>query len=80
MPCICYGAMSGQDAYDKFIQSEKGKEVMEHIIKAASIIMAHQIPLEAIDNINTIEFRQIFVKCFLHMMVGCDEQFTPKSN
>jgi len=80
MPCICYGAMSGQDAYDEFIKSEKGKEVLDHIIKAASIIMSHQLPREAIHNICDIEFRQMFVMCFLHMMVGCDEEMKPKAN
>lgn len=74
MPCICYGAMSGKDAYDEFISSEKGKECLDYIVKAASIIMAHELPLEAIHRVSQIEFRQMFVKCFLHMMVGCDEQ------
>ena len=80
MPCICYGAMSGQDAYDEFIQSDKGKEALGYIIKASSIIMAHNLPLEAIHNVNHIEFRQMFVKCFLHMMIGCDEEGKPKAN
>lgn len=80
MPCICYGAMSGQDAYDEFIKSEKGKETLDHITKAASIIMSHSLPLEAIHNVNDIEFRQMFVKCFLHMMVGCDEEGKPCPN
>lgn len=71
MPCICYGAISGKEEYDNFLASDKGKEVMEHIIKAASIIMAHNISVEC--DLNNIEFRQMFVKFFLHMMVGCDE-------
>jgi hypothetical protein len=74
MPCICYGAMSGQDEYDEFIKSEKGQQTVEHIIKAASLIMSHNISQEVIQNINNFEFRQMFVKCFLHMMVGGDEE------
>lgn len=79
MPCICYGAMSGQEDYDRFIKSTKGQEVMDHIVKAASIIMSHQLDRE-VEDMNIIEFRQMFVKCFLHMMVGCDEQGKPDSN
>ncbi len=80
MPCICYGAISGQQEYDNFIKSEKGKQVMEHMIKCASLIMSHNIHEEAMHNINNFEFRQMFVKCFLHMMVGCDEEGKPKLN
>lgn len=79
MPCICYGATSGKEDYDRFIQSDKGKEVMQNLIKASSIIMSHKIDVEVID-MNHIEFRQMFVKCFLHMMVGCDENHNPKEN
>lgn len=71
MPCICYGAKSGKEEYDGFLASAEGKETMEHLIKAASYIMAHKIDIEC--DLNNIEFRQMFVKCFLHMMVGCDE-------
>ncbi len=71
MPCICYGAISGKEEYDNFLASDKGKQVMEHMTKASSIIMAHNIHVEC--DLNNIEFRQMFVKCFLHMMVGCDE-------
>lgn len=71
MPCICYGAKSGKEEYDQFIASQKGQEVIEYLTKAASIIMSHRLDLEC--KVNHIEFRQMFVKCFLHMMVGCDE-------
>jgi len=77
MPCICYGATSGKEDYDDFLASDKGKEAMEHIRKAASIIMSHEMSREVID-MSIIEFRQMFVKCFLHMMVGCDEIGLPK--
>jgi hypothetical protein len=80
MPCICYGAVSGKEEYDNFIKSEKGQQTMEHIIKAASLIMSHNISDEAYHNINNIQFRQMFVKCFLHMMIGCDENQQHKSN
>lgn len=73
MPCICYGHTSGKEDYDNFLASERGKEAMVHIIKAASIIMSHQLDPEVID-ISTFDFRKMFVKCFLHMMVGCDEE------
>lgn len=75
MPCICYGAVSGQEEFDSFLQSEKGQETMRSITRAASLIMSHRISDEC--TMNDIEFRQIFVKAFLHMMVGCDEKFRP---
>ncbi len=78
MPCICYGAISGDEEFDTFLKSEKGKEVMEHLIKASSIIMSHKIHIEC--DLRDIEFRQMFVKCFLHMLIGCDEQGRPKLN
>ncbi len=43
MPCICYGAKSGKEECDEFMDSEKGQEMMQHLIKAASIIMSHNI-------------------------------------
>lgn len=73
MPCICYGATSGKEDYDKFLASDKGKEAMEHIIKAASIIMSHQQNLE-VEDWSVFDFRKMFVKCFSHMMMGCDEK------
>ena len=75
MPCICYGAKSGKEEYDEYLNSEKGKQTMECLIKASSLIMSHKIDREC--DINNIEFRQMFVKCFLHMMIGCDEKFQP---
>jgi hypothetical protein len=78
MPCICYGAVSGEEEFDKFLSSEKGKETMDHIIKAASLVMSHNISPAC--DLSNIEFRQMFVKCFLHMMIGCDERGKLKSN
>lgn len=72
MPCICYGAISGIEDYDAFLKSSEGLEVMEHLHKAAVLIKSHKLNPEVID-MNTIEFRQMFVKAFLHMLVGCDE-------
>ena len=68
-----------KEEYDDFIESDKGKQTMEHIIKAASLIMSHNISDEAKHNVNNIEFRQMFVKCFLHIMIGCDEIFPQKN-
>jgi hypothetical protein len=71
--------MSGQDEYDEFLKSEEGKQVMFHITSAAALIKSHRISEEAKHNINNIEFRQMFVKCLLHMLVGCDENQRPKA-
>lgn len=76
MPCICYGAISGDEEFDTFLKSDKGKEVMELLTQASTIIKSHKISEEC--NFSDIEFRQMFVKCLLHMLVGCDEEGKPK--
>ncbi len=78
MPCICYGATSGKEDYDRFIASEQGQFVMNNLRLVADVIKSHKIDLE-VEDMNDIEFRQMFVKCFLHMLIGCDEQGLPKS-
>ncbi len=78
MPCICDGAITGLEEIDTFLLSDKGREVMEHLSKAASLIESHRISREC--DLNDIEFRQVFVKYFLHILVGCDEVDRPKAN
>jgi hypothetical protein len=75
MPCICYGYKSGKEEYDTFIESPAGYEVMKDLCKVASKIMSHEFVNDG--EMNIFEFRQMFVKCFLHMMVGCDENCKP---
>ncbi|GEM_PF-2833909 len=77
MPCICYGAITGKEDYDKFLESTEGKLVMKNLRDTAACIKSHAIDVEVID-MNDIEFRQMFVKAFLHMLVGCDENGLPK--
>ena len=77
MPCICYGAITGKEDYDKFLESTEGKLVMKNLRDTAACIISHAIDVEVID-MNDIEFRQMFVKAFLHMLVGCDENGLPK--
>lgn len=76
MPCICYGAVSGDEEYDKFIKSEMGQEVMRNLKNAAALIKSADIHEECMP----MEFRQMFVKALLHMLIGCDEQGRPKLN
>jgi hypothetical protein len=76
MPCICYGAISGKEEYDRFLKSEKGQETLDHLKKASILINSFNVHEECF----TIEFRQMFVKCLLHMLTGCDENMKPKSN
>lgn len=71
MPCICYGATSGKEDCDRFLASERGKEVMQYITRAAAVIMAHEINPE-VEDMSVTEFRRMFVKCFSHIMLGCD--------
>ena len=78
MPCICYGAVSGDEEFDTFLKSEKGQDVMEHLTNAATIIKSHKISEEYM--MRDIDFRQMFVKALLHMLVGCDENGKPVAN
>lgn len=78
MPCICYGAISGEEEMDRFLESKNGKDVMEHLTNAALIIKTHKISTQC--NLRDSEFRQMFVKAFLHMLIGCDEQGKSKIN
>ena len=80
MPCICYGAMSGEDAYDHFLKSDAGQTAMNNLKMAAILIKKYDLPLEAIHRTNDIEFRHIFVKAFMHMLIGCDEKGNPTAN
>lgn len=76
MPCICYGAISGYEEFDTFLKSNKGKEVMELLTQASTIIKSHRISIEG--DLSDMQFRQMFVKCLLHMLIGCDEEWKPK--
>lgn len=71
MPCICYGAKSDKHEIDEFMENEKGQEMMKHLISAASILMAHKIDIEC--DMSNFQFREVFVTCFKHMIMGCDE-------
>lgn len=71
MPCICYGDIIGDELFDSFLRSEAGQQVMDDLTHAAIIIIKHRIPAEC--KLNKIEFSKMFVKAFLHMLIGCDE-------
>lgn len=77
MPCICYGAVSGYEAFDEYLNSNEGKLTMLAIEGLADRIKRHKLPSECMPY-QEIEFRQMFVKAFLHMLVGCDEKGYPK--
>lgn len=74
MPCICYGAISGQEEYDDFLTSDEGKQLLSDMKEIANRIK--KVPIH--EECFPIEFRQMWVKCLLHMLVGCDEHGRPK--
>jgi heme-binding NEAT domain protein len=69
MPCVCYGAVSGNEELDKFRETEDGKEVYRDILHAAFLIKNASIDIECERN----EFNSAWIKCFDHMLNGCDE-------
>jgi hypothetical protein len=70
-------AVSGDEEFDVFLKGKNGQAVMECLENAAKIIKAHRISDEC--DMSDIDFRQMFVKAFLHMLIGCDENFKPKA-
>ena len=78
MPCICWGAISGEEEFDDFLKSEMGHIVMESLKMTAQLIKDHKFSTECTYDYQHMEFRQMFVKAFLHMLVGCDEEAKPK--
>lgn len=77
MPCFCYGAVTGEEAFDEFIKTQEGRQTLQAIQTAVQLIKEAKIPSECMPH-QIIEFRQMFVKGFLHMLVGCDEKGKPK--
>jgi len=73
MPCICYGAVSGNEMFDTILKSKEGQETFEDIKKLANRIKNHEIHEECMD----IEYRQTWVKCLLHLLIGCTENGLP---
>jgi len=73
MPCICWGALSGEQAYDAFLNTREGQDVMKHLKAAAFIIKNTDISYEC----KTVEFKKLFVTALHHMLVGCDEGGKP---
>lgn len=66
-----------EEKYNKFIKSEEGHEIIKYLTKASDKIISNSLPCQSSDFTNCLEFRQMFVKCFLHMMIGCDEYGHP---
>ena len=69
MPCICWGAVSGQEAFDEFLLSENGQETMRHLAAAKHLLLTHQLPQECYRS----EFNDVFIKAFGHLLNGCDD-------
>jgi len=78
MPCFCYGAVTGQEAFDDFVKTENGKKTLQAIETVVVLIKTADLPSECMPY-QIIEFRQMFVKGFMHMLVGCDEKGRPKA-
>ena len=78
MPCICYGAVSGDEAFDEYLKSNEGIVTLLALEGVANRIKSAKLPIECADW-QVIEFRQMFVKALMHKLVGCDEQGKPRA-
>lgn len=70
MPCICYGAVSGDEQLDKHLQTENGRETLLCLRAIASQIKLANIDIEC----DRREFNRAFVTMFSHLLNGCPEQ------
>jgi hypothetical protein len=69
MPCLCYGAVSGKEEFDKWISSASGKRALDYLKMAAREVLSHKIDSECFDE----EYKKAWIKAFDHMLNGCDE-------
>lgn len=70
MPCICHGAISGDEELDDFLKSDKGKDVHLRLKTIAKELNDQRISAECWRE----EFNASWIKCFDHMLNGCDEK------
>mgnify|MGYP003390593917 len=70
MPCICHGAVSGDEELDKFLSSEKGKNIHARLKEIAGEINQESISAECF----RLHFNLSWAQCFAHMLQGCDEK------
>jgi|GEM_PF-4901741 hypothetical protein len=57
--------------FHNFILTPKGQEAMRSLAKAADLIKAHPVPMDSYP----LEFRQMFVKYLLNMLMGLSKKF-----
>lgn len=70
MPCICYGAVSGDEELDRFLKTPEGVDAMQCLLIAAALIKKHRVCAECFYQ----DFEKSFVKCFEHLLLGCPEK------
>lgn len=69
MPCICYGAASGEEELDAFLLTKEGEKAMECLKEAAFLIKKNNVRLECWKG----DFEKAFIQAFTHMLLGCNE-------
>lgn len=69
MPCICHGAVTGKEEFDKFIQSPQGVKALEMLRESAKLINVYPLALECYKE----NFQLVFFEAFYHMLNGCEE-------
>jgi hypothetical protein len=70
MPCICHGAVSGDEMLDKLIKTPEYKKANALLKEAASII--HHIPIDM--ECYPTSFYDAWCTAFRHHLRGCNER------
>lgn len=68
MPCICHGAITGDDFLDSIINTPEFKKVNKMLKEAASSINAIAIPMETYVQ----SYHDAWMHAFKHHLRGCD--------
>ncbi len=70
MPCICYGAVSGNEDLNRFMKTEIGETVMTMLKSSAMLIKHFSVHEECYRE----DFYSAFILAFDHMLNGCNEK------
>ena len=72
MPCICYGAVSGDEAFDdlKKRYPDHFEAIMTALMKAEFLIRSAPYSDECFKE----NWQKKWVKCFEHLVCGCPEK------
>lgn len=72
MPCICYGAVSGKEEFDRIKQTDPDRwnKIHKNLTEAALLVNQTRIHEECFRH----AWQKIWLECFEHLLLGCPEK------